>query len=105
MVRFSERDLLMRYHWGLGVGHLHAHQPAGIPRIPEQPDAVDARLHECDIEEGFDANNVDVPIQDADSDTGDFDDPELSLEDRNFEGWEDVESEGSVDMDVDAYGV
>ncbi|KAF8237944.1 hypothetical protein L208DRAFT_1506424, partial [Tricholoma matsutake] len=26
--RFSDRDLLMRYHWGLGVGHFHAHQSA-----------------------------------------------------------------------------
>ena len=24
--RFSIHDLLMRYHWGLGVGHLHVHQ-------------------------------------------------------------------------------
>jgi hypothetical protein len=27
--RFSDRDLLMRHHWSLGVGHLHAHnQPS-----------------------------------------------------------------------------
>jgi hypothetical protein len=23
--RFVDRDMLMRYHWGLGVGHLYAH--------------------------------------------------------------------------------
>lgn len=23
---FSERDLLMRYHWGLEIGHIHAHK-------------------------------------------------------------------------------
>ena len=22
---FTERDILMRYHWGMGIGHLHAH--------------------------------------------------------------------------------
>jgi len=26
ILRFSDRDLLMCYHWGLGVGHFHAHQ-------------------------------------------------------------------------------
>jgi hypothetical protein len=25
--RFVDRDILMRYHWGLGVGHPYAHTP------------------------------------------------------------------------------
>ena len=25
--RFVDRDMLMRYHWGFGVGHLYAHTP------------------------------------------------------------------------------
>ena len=28
-VSFTECDILMHYHWGLGVGHEHAH---GIPQ-------------------------------------------------------------------------
>ena len=24
--RFADRDMLMHYHWGLGVGHLYSHQ-------------------------------------------------------------------------------
>ena len=34
--RFSERDLLMREHWGLGVGHIHAHnKPSPSERVQE----------------------------------------------------------------------
>lgn len=25
VIRFTDRDLLLRFHWGLGVGHYHAH--------------------------------------------------------------------------------
>ncbi|KAI0055695.1 hypothetical protein BV25DRAFT_1815207 [Artomyces pyxidatus] len=39
--RFSERDLLMRYHWGLGVGHLQAHEKVAISRTAkEQADSA-----------------------------------------------------------------
>lgn len=27
---FSDRDIMMRYHWGMGVGHDHAHGLADI---------------------------------------------------------------------------
>lgn len=26
MPSFSDRDLMMRYHWGMAVGHSHAHE-------------------------------------------------------------------------------
>jgi hypothetical protein len=26
--RFADRDMLMRYHWGVGIGHTHAHSNA-----------------------------------------------------------------------------
>ncbi|KAG6905235.1 hypothetical protein DXG01_004056 [Tephrocybe rancida] len=25
--RFADRDMLMRYHWGLGIGHIYSHAP------------------------------------------------------------------------------
>ena len=28
-VSFTERDILMRYHWGMGIGHAHAHGISG----------------------------------------------------------------------------
>ena len=33
--RFVDRDMLMRYHWGLGVGHIYSHgQRADGPSAP-----------------------------------------------------------------------
>ena len=32
--RFSDRDSLMRAHWGLGVGHIHAHNKPPVPQVP-----------------------------------------------------------------------
>lgn len=29
--RFVDRDMLMRYYWGLGVGHVHSHGLVGVP--------------------------------------------------------------------------
>lgn len=29
--RFVDRDMLMRYHWGLGVGHIHSHGLVSAP--------------------------------------------------------------------------
>jgi hypothetical protein len=95
ILRFSERDLLMRYHWGLGVGHLHAHQPGSTAsRIPEEPDMQDET-------EELGENNVDIHTQDNNGDVYDSDDPELGLEDRHLEGWEDLEPEGSEGEDMD----
>jgi hypothetical protein len=94
--RFSERDLLMRYHWGLGVGHIHAHQHtvplAAIPRT----DSPDVQLeHEPDATLDVNEINIQIDLQDGNSDVYHSDNPELGLEDRELEGWEDVESDGS----------
>lgn len=87
--RFSERDILMRYHWGLGVGHIHAHEHAAASVcIPE----VDIQLPKCEAENRPD--NVSTQTQEN-NDNYDSDDPELGLEDRDLEGWEDVEADDS----------
>jgi len=80
----------MRYHWGLGVGHLHAHQPTATTRhAPED----DTQSPEYETEEPLDKTNVNTQTQDENSDIYNSDDPELDLEDRDLEGWEDVELE------------
>jgi hypothetical protein len=101
--RFSERDILMRYHWGQGVGHFHAHQPSGTSfHTSEELDAGDAELRECETEERLNEDDGDV---DGNSDVGIPHDPELGLEDREYEGWdeeEDGEGGGSEeDMEED----
>jgi hypothetical protein len=32
-ISFVDRDMVMRYHWGLGVGHTYSHVPG--PEISE----------------------------------------------------------------------
>ena len=74
----------MRYHWGLGVGHLHVHQSTSshqsmginapdepVPELP--PGGGDTRI--SDVEDDDESDNS-----------------EMALEDREFEGWDDVES-------------
>ena len=98
VIRFSERDILMRYHWGLGVGHFHAHQPTGRPSHNyEESDTQYVHSPECENEVRMDENDVNTCIQDENSDVCDSDDPELDLEDREHEGWDDVESEDDLE--------
>jgi hypothetical protein len=43
----------------------------------------------------MDEGNVNTEVQDGNGDACDSDDPELGFEDREHEGWNDVESENS----------
>jgi len=81
----------MRHHWGLDVGHLHAHQSASscIPRESTDIDPLD-ELH-VDPESGGEDTYT------AEMDGDESDNLEMSLGDREWEGWEDVESETSED--------
>jgi hypothetical protein len=91
----------MRYHWGLGVGHFHAHQPAAalgcVPKVPEDSQPIDSGQ-----EEVLHENDIIAHLQDGDSDVYDSDNSELGLDDRQSEGWGEVESdESGGDEDVD----
>jgi hypothetical protein len=89
----------MRYHWGLGVGHFHAHQPSGTSfHTSEEQDAGDAELPECEAEERLNEDDGDV---DGNSDVGIPHDPELGLEDREYEGWDDEEDSGGGGLEED----
>lgn len=44
--RFVDRDMLMRYHWGLGVGHVHSHGLVGVPTTVE--DETDGSLKDLE---------------------------------------------------------
>lgn len=86
----------MRYHWGLGVGHLHAHQPTSscVHCEPRGIDAPDDSIPEQPSDGGY-MRTTDVE-NDADQES---DDPEMNLEDRELEGWD--ESGDSNDGDED----
>jgi hypothetical protein len=93
----------MCYHWGLGVGHFHAHQLEGTSGlIPEDPNAEDVQSLDSEIgKEVPQVADVDTQNQDGnDSDVCESDD-ELGLEDRNVKGWDNVESEDSGGNDLD----
>jgi hypothetical protein len=89
----------MRYHWGLGIGHLHAHQyTLTSAPIPEK-NTRDVQPSECELEETLYENDVSAQVeaQDGNSEGYHSDNPELCLEERDNEGWEDVELESSED--------
>lgn len=98
----------MRYHWGLGVGHLHAHQSAStsgcVSNLAE--DVQDIHAPDMELQEAL--GESPAQANDGDSDMGnesDNPDSELCLEDRDLEGWDDIEmddvlEDGDVDEDI-----
>ena len=89
----------MRYHWGLGVGHLHAHRPIsnGCSSIPDEPGNIDDDQnadHEPDNVSEY-SSNIDGTSSD---DAYDSDNPEWDLDNRDLDGWEDGETDSGNDF-------
>lgn len=101
--RFSDRDLLMRYHWGLGVGHFHAHQSAltsgCISDLTE--DAEETQVPDPGLQETLGESHAQDNDRDSDSMGYESEKPELCLEDLDLEGWDDVEMDDGEDGDGD----
>ncbi|KAJ3531757.1 hypothetical protein NMY22_g8020 [Coprinellus aureogranulatus] len=87
--RFVDRDMLMRYHWGLGIGHLYSHEDA--------PDAVRAPSSESE-EDDADTEQSDGLGQDMSSEE-DSDGSQYTLQDREDELAGGEELDGSDDED------
>jgi hypothetical protein len=96
----------MRYHWGLGIGHLHAHSATN--QAPSSRNVSEV-LNPMDNSEDI-ANSVDSEKPLAESpgrlegnrcnavridEEYESDASEMALGDRELEGWEDAESDGS----------
>jgi hypothetical protein len=92
---------MMRYHWGLGVGHLHAHQPSCTEGcVPEAPEnAQDIQTQDYGQDDVLRESDAIAHNQDGDSEVYDSDNPELGWDDRQSEGWSDVESDELEDGD------
>jgi len=90
----------MWYHWGLGVGHLHIHQPSCVPHKPRGIAAPDDPIPKQLPGSGY-TQTTDIE-NDADHE---LNDPEMALEDCKLEGWDesddlnDGDEEGSEDDD------
>ena len=91
----------MRYHWGLGVGHFHAHQSASTRSdCVSQPaeDAQDIQVPDMELQEALGESLSQA--NDRGSDMGyESDNLELCLEDRDLEGWDDIEMDDIEDGD------
>jgi hypothetical protein len=101
--RFSDRDLLMCYHWGLGVGHFHAHQSASTSGCVSDlaEDAQDIQVPGMEPQEAL-GETLAQANDHGGSDIGyELDNPELSLEDCDLEGWDDIEMDDVGDGDGD----
>jgi hypothetical protein len=92
----------MRYHWGFAVGHLHAHQST-FGCVLSEPREIDAPYDPIREQPpgGGDTRTTDIE-NDSDYEP---DDPEMDLEDRELEDWDesddpdDGDEEGSDDDD------
>ncbi|KAF6747597.1 hypothetical protein DFP72DRAFT_972254 [Ephemerocybe angulata] len=95
--RFVDRDMLMRYHWGLGVGHRYSHKDAPVKGTSEASSSADSDPSE--IEE-------DVPVSDAQDpepeDATDSDHASDGLDD--LQGEELSDSEGTENSSSDVPG-
>jgi hypothetical protein len=83
----------MRYHWGQGIGHRYAFTSMATSELSDS-------IHD----EAEEVENDQYPELDEDSegasDTDESNNSELSLGDRDPDGWEDIEtSDGGSDSD------
>lgn len=82
--RFVDRDMVMRFHWGLGIGHVYSHA--------DSPNVSTVSGGEEEDEDHNSDKNVEVKTQsiiDDDEDDDEENPEELGLEDREKEIWDD----------------
>ncbi|PIL33156.1 hypothetical protein GSI_04606 [Ganoderma sinense ZZ0214-1] len=85
---FSDGDTLMRYHWGMGIGHIHAHGLADAKSLPPL-----SLLAEVEVEVEPEADRNAEPTEDhlSDARTGGEEEPNC----------EDPTTSGDVNDDLD----
>jgi hypothetical protein len=98
LVRFVDRDMVMRYHWGLAVGHAYAHEKGDT-------DSMNRHVEECNRE----APGIDPEVEEPDGldlqQAGGQDDlAEHTLRNRDDDDW-DNSDEGGGDDGTDRLGI
>jgi hypothetical protein len=98
--RFVDRDMVMRYHWGMGVGHVYSHGQAVVPNTSATTQIPNITTDANSVNEA--ALEPQIPNQDCESDG---EDPELGFnncEDDWTDSEEDLEDElNRVEEDED----
>jgi len=95
LVRFVDRDMVMRYLWGLGVGHVYTHLRRPSSRLNIVATATEntssGESQDVEMRSGGDLH-LDIQVQDE---RDNEDDLEFGLEDREFDDWDIDEGEES----------
>ena len=91
----------MHYHWGLGVGHLHAHHPVSTSNGCS---VIHGKLRDIEDDQNADCEpdnaSEDAPnIDGTSSDMYNSDKSEWDLDNHDLEGWEDEETDSGNDID------
>ena len=90
MLRFVDRDMVMRYHWGLAAGHVYAHRTRdqtvalGTTTLENENMVGDAELNH---RPGNSGSITDMP--EHEDEVQDFDDPELGFADQEEDFFDD----------------
>ena len=88
VVRFVDRDMVMRYHWGLAVGHAYAH---------EKGDTVSMDVHTEEREPGIHPEVEEPDDLDLQNSEGQDDAAEHTLRNRDDDAWDDSGESGGDD--------
>ena len=103
--RFADRDMIMRYHWGIGIGHTYSHgiclstHPSTESIPSETHDDSPANLNHsgslapADEDTDSPALNSELDVQDEDPSSSSDNESELGLGSEDSEEWQDVPEE------------
>jgi hypothetical protein len=93
--RFVDRDMFMRYLWGLAVGHIYTHEKTAdiiasetgmpLPSLAADPGRPTANSDLADV----------PPTYDSESDT---EDPQLGFDNFEDDDWEEEDEEDDLDI-------
>lgn len=99
-IRFVDRDMVMRFYWGLGVGHVYSHEDAILDGGSE--DQIMESEDEEDEEDSVgvfgvpskvpEAHNLDEDLEDYAEETGPLE-GNLGMDHGDDEDWEDSEDD------------
>lgn len=106
---FVDRDMVMRFYWGLGIGHAYSHQtqttdvPMKVLMDEAQEDEVEVLDEaEANMEGSCHKDSMDMGDGEDNEDEEDDSGSALGMEDRENEGWMDENSdsdEGDIEED------
>jgi hypothetical protein len=92
IVRFVDRDMAMRYHWGLAVGHAYAHEKGDTDAMDTHTREYEPAIHP-EVVEG-EPDDLDL----ENSEGQDHDDAaEHTLRNRDDDTWDNSDESGGDD--------